>query len=79
MSFAIIQVAIRRLEARYRLSMLDEMNETMNLIRYQPGYFHLEAVEIHEHERPPMVTLPEYRARRGMPSLDATPAQAAHS
>lgn len=70
MSFAIIQVAIRRLEARHKIHMLEEMNETMNLIRYQPGYFFLEAVEIHEHERPPMVTLPEYRVRHGIPSLD---------
>jgi glucosyl-3-phosphoglycerate synthase len=77
MAFAIIQVAIRRLEARHKIRLLEEMNETMNLIRYQPGYFYLEAVEIQEHERPPMVTLPEYRARRGIPSLNEMPSQAA--
>jgi hypothetical protein len=42
------------------------MNETMNLIRYRPGHFFLETVEIHEHERPPMISLPEYRSTRGL-------------
>ncbi|MCL5999024.1 MAG: glucosyl-3-phosphoglycerate synthase, partial [Chloroflexi bacterium] len=66
MSFAIIQVAIRRLEQRHKIQLLEEINETMNLIRYRPGHFYLEAVEIHEHERPPMISLPEYRSIRGL-------------
>jgi glucosyl-3-phosphoglycerate synthase len=61
MSFAIIQVAIRRLEDRLQVHLMEEVNKTMNLIRYEPQRFHLEAEEIRERERPPMVTLPEYR------------------
>jgi len=38
---------------------------SMNLIRYEPGRYYLETVEIREHERPPMVTIPEYRAKFG--------------
>lgn len=66
MSFAIIQVVVRRLEDRYKIRLLEEMNKTMNLIRYEPKRFYLEAVEIRERERPPMVKLPEYRRKRGL-------------
>jgi nucleotide-binding universal stress UspA family protein len=66
MSFAIIRVIVNRLEARHKIRLLEEINETMNLIRYRPGYFYLEAAEIQECERPPMITLPEYRRRRGL-------------
>ena len=64
MSFAIIQVVIARLEQRFNVRLLEEVNKTMNLIRYRPDRFYLEPVEIRERERPPMVSLPEYRARR---------------
>lgn len=70
MSFAIIQVVIRRLEERHHMRLLAEANKTMNLIRYEPGLFYLETAEIRERERPPMITLPEYRQKRG---LDSSP------
>jgi hypothetical protein len=63
MSFAIIQVVIRRLEDRHKIRLLEEINKTMNLIRYEPGGFFLETAEIRERERPPMISLPEYRAK----------------
>jgi glycosyltransferase involved in cell wall biosynthesis/nucleotide-binding universal stress UspA family protein/DNA-binding phage protein len=66
MSFAIIQVVISRLEGRHRIQLLEELNKTINLIRYRPGHFHLEAIEILEHERPPMISLLEYRQERGL-------------
>ena len=68
MSFAIIQVVIRRLEDRHKIRLLEEINKTMNLIRYEPGRFYLETVKIRERERPPMITLPEYRQKRGLTS-----------
>lgn len=71
MSFAIIQVVIRRLEDRHKIRLLEEVNKTMNLIRYEPGRFFLEAQEIRERERPPMITLPEYREQRGLASEPA--------
>jgi len=70
MSFAIIQVVVRRLEDRHKIRLLEEVNKTMNLIRYEPQRFYLETVEVRERERPPMVSLPEYRERRGLPPLE---------
>jgi glucosyl-3-phosphoglycerate synthase len=31
------------------------------------GGFHLDLREIRDHERPPMLRIPEYRLRRGLP------------
>ncbi len=67
MAFAIIQVVIRRLEDRHKIRLLADINKTMNLIRYEPNRYYLETVEIIERERPPMITLPEYRQKRGLP------------
>ncbi len=61
MSFAIIQAVIRKLEQRYGWSILQEVNKTMKLIRYEPRRLYLDVEEIAELERPPMNTLPEYR------------------
>lgn len=66
MSFAILQVVIRRLEERYKIRLVEEVNKTMNLIHYEPSRFYLEMVEIVERERPPLITLPEYRRKRGL-------------
>ncbi len=63
MSFAIIQAVIRKLERRYGSAMLEDVNRTMKLIRYEPGRFFLDVEEIAEHERPPMVEVAEYRER----------------
>ena len=60
MSFAIIQAVIHKLEMRYGRGILEEVNRTMKLIRYEPGRFFLEVEEIAEPERPPMIALPEY-------------------
>lgn len=72
MSFEIIQVVVRRLEDRHNIRLLEDVNKTMNLIRYEPERFFLEMAEIRERERPPMITLPEYRSKRG---VDLTPAE----
>jgi glucosyl-3-phosphoglycerate synthase len=61
MSFAIIQAVIRKLEGRLGRAMLDEVNKSMKLIRYQAGDYRLEVEEIAERERPPMLDVPEYR------------------
>jgi hypothetical protein len=68
MSFAIMQVVFKRLEKLNSLHLLNDANRTMNLIRYaaQRRYF-LEPTEIIERERPPMIDLPEYRQKHGLP------------
>ena len=63
MSFAIIQTVVRRLERRYGNNIIDDVNKTMKLIRYDQGNLFLEVNEIAELERPPMCDLPEYTAR----------------
>jgi len=61
MSFAIIQTVMRKLEHRNHQSILDDVNRTMKLIRYEPSRFFLDVEEIAELERPPMIGLPEYK------------------
>lgn len=63
MSFAIIQAVIRKLESRYGQSILENVNRTMKLIRYEQDSFRLDIEEIAERDRPPMIELPEYRER----------------
>jgi glycosyltransferase involved in cell wall biosynthesis/nucleotide-binding universal stress UspA family protein len=63
MSFAIIQVVCRKLEKRYGQGILEDVNRSMKLIRYEPGRLFLDVEEIAERERPPMVELPEYLER----------------
>jgi glucosyl-3-phosphoglycerate synthase len=63
MSFAIIQAVIRKLESRYGQSILENVNKTMKLIRYEQKSFILDVEEIAELERPPMIELPEYLER----------------
>ena len=64
MSFAIIQVFMQRLQEKNRIQLLEEVNQSMKLIKSQGRTYALEVKEIREHERPPIITLPEYRARR---------------
>lgn len=63
MSFAIIQVIMRKLEKRYSLEFLADVNKTLKLIRYADKRFFLDVEEIVEQERPPITSLPEYAAR----------------
>ncbi len=69
MSFAIIQAVIRKLEGRYGTPMLDEVNKTMKLIRHTNAGYFLDVEEIAERERPPMIDVPEYRARKARRGL----------
>jgi glucosyl-3-phosphoglycerate synthase len=65
MSFQILQVFIRRLESRHG-PMLAEVNKTMKLIRHEQDQFYLDIEDIRDHERPPMISVPEYRRLRGL-------------
>ena len=62
MSFAIIQTVMRKLESRFGRAVLEDVNRSMKLIRHDSrGYYFLEVEEIAEHERPPMIDVPEYQ------------------
>ncbi len=64
MSFAIIQVFVQRLEERNRIGFLEEVNRSMKLIKHRRKTYALEVKEILDHERPPMVSIPEYQAKQ---------------
>jgi len=66
MSFAIIQTVIHKLEGRFDLGLLEEVNKTMKMIRYEPRRLFLEIEEITEEERPPMIEIPEYLEKQKM-------------
>ncbi|MBI2359343.1 MAG: glucosyl-3-phosphoglycerate synthase [Deltaproteobacteria bacterium] len=64
MSFAIIQVFMQRLEERNQIRILEDVNRSMKLIKHQRRTYALELKEIQDFERPPMISVPDYRARR---------------
>jgi len=63
MAFAIIQTVVRRLERRYERNILEDVNKTMKLIRYDEDVLYLDVNEIAELERSAMDDIPEYCKR----------------
>lgn len=61
MSFAIIQTVVRRIEKRYGTKLLEDVNKSMKMIRYDQQRLLLDVVEIAEMERPAIIELIEYR------------------
>ena len=72
MAFAIIQVFIEHLESRQKVKLLREVNRTMKVIRHEQASFYLAEHTIHDHRRPPIITIPEYRARHGITDWNET-------
>jgi hypothetical protein len=68
MAFAIIQVVMQRAGESRKAEILNWMNASLKLIHHEEGEYRLEVLEIRDHERPPMITVPEYRAVRGLPA-----------
>jgi hypothetical protein len=64
MSFVIIQAVVKRLEQKRKTRLFAELGSTMKLPRSGSGKLSLEVIELADHERPPMITIPEYLARR---------------
>jgi glucosyl-3-phosphoglycerate synthase len=64
MAFAIIQVFIQRLEEKNRIKLMEEVNQSMKLIRHRETTYALDVKDIRDQERPPMISIPEYRAKR---------------
>ncbi len=65
MSFEVLQVALRRVGEAQGTRLLEEANFTMKLITAAGGgRLHLEMRDIIDVERPPIVTVPAYRAKR---------------
>ncbi len=66
MAFTLIQVVLKRMEDQQRLRLMTDLNSSMKLIQHTQDQFHLEVKELRDVERPPMITVPEYRRRRGL-------------
>ncbi|MFB0516348.1 MAG: glucosyl-3-phosphoglycerate synthase [Candidatus Neomarinimicrobiota bacterium] len=66
MSFEIIQTIFNKLEKKHRLEFIEDVNRTLKSVRYESGQFQLDVKEIVEHERPPMIEIPEYCKKRGL-------------
>lgn len=68
MAFAIMQVVLQRAGESRQAEILNWMNASLKLIHQEDEEYRLELLEIRDHERPPMITVPEYRAARGLDS-----------
>jgi glucosyl-3-phosphoglycerate synthase len=62
-AFAIVQVILTRLEDRAAISLLEEVNRSMKLIRFEKDHLSLEVKRVRDAERPPIVTIQGYLER----------------
>lgn len=69
MAFEIIQVMMQRVGRSRHTDLVSDLNKSMKLIRQARTKFQLEVAEIRARERPPMITIPEYRAWRDRTNL----------
>lgn len=60
---AVLQVFLRELERRHGLTLVEDVNRTMKLVRADADRLHLELREAREQVLPPMIEIPEYAAR----------------
>ncbi len=65
MAFGIMQTFFRRMEAEGQLSLGTAMFEEMNQYLIEEGGYRAQATGLQHRERPPMITIPEYRERFG--------------
>ena len=56
-------ILCRRLQARARTNLLEEVNRSMKLIRFERDHLSLEVRRVRDVERPPIATIPAYRER----------------
>ncbi len=73
MAFEIVQVVMQRVGASSGLELVNELNKSMKLIRHAGDEFQLDVADIRARERPPMITIPEYRRHRGIPESVGEP------
>ena len=60
-AYAIVQVILTRLEQRARIHLLEEVNASMKLIRFEQNHLSLEVRHVRDIERPPIADIPAYR------------------
>jgi hypothetical protein len=67
MAFVIMQAVMKRLEERGHTRLMGEMGTSMKLPRSAAHKLSLEVLDLADIERPPMIRIPEYRRKRGIP------------
>ncbi|MDE3088519.1 MAG: glucosyl-3-phosphoglycerate synthase [Chloroflexota bacterium] len=67
MAFEIIQVVMLRVGSQRGVELVNELNKSVKLIRYARDEFQLDVADIRARERQPMIEIPEYRQKRGLP------------
>lgn len=71
MSFAVLQVALKRVGEAFGHPIWEEANSSLKLITAERNRYHLEVKEIEELERPPVASVPQYRAMRAGSGLQS--------
>lgn len=66
MAFEIIQVVMERVGEKRNIELIDDLHKSLKLIRHESDAFQLDVCEIRARGLPPMLSIPEYRARRGL-------------
>lgn len=61
MAFEIVQVVMQRVGETRGIELVEQINRSMKLIRYENDDFDLEVADIQIRERQPMIEIPEYR------------------
>lgn len=62
MAFEITQVFMQRVGEGRGIELVDNLQRSMKLIRYEDDAFELDVADVQIRERPPMITIPEYTA-----------------
>jgi glucosyl-3-phosphoglycerate synthase len=79
MSFVILQAVMKRVAEKHKASLFAELGSTMKLPRWGAGELGLEVMELADHERPPMIRIPEYLEKRRLAALGPAAAGAPQS
>ncbi len=64
MAFEITQVFMQRVGESLNVELVSQLQRSMKVIRYEDDAFELDVAEVQIRERPPMITIPEYRELR---------------
>lgn len=72
MSFGVLQAIFQRLSSDGKISLNTGLARVYNTIRRDGGRNAIDPVEIEVIERPPMITVPEYRKRHGLSGSDVS-------
>jgi glucosyl-3-phosphoglycerate synthase len=66
MAFGILRSFLRRLSEQHNLENLPDLETTLRQFQFVENHFEQVPYDIQEEERPPMITIPEYREKRGI-------------